>query len=212
MKRVIVSDDHSFIRVGLAQILRDEYPFVEITEVSDGEALVKEVSKQEYDLVITDLEMPGRNGIEALEQIKLIRPDLPVLVLTIYPEDLYAVRALKAGASGFMNKEAAPDELIKAIHRILLGRKYITPDLAEKLIYSNETKKNKHELLSNREFEIFKLLALGKTTSYISEKISLAPTTVSTHRSRIMNKLELTSNAELARYALVHRLIKDLPE
>lgn len=209
IKRIILADDHSFIRLGLIQILKDEYPTVEIKEVSDGEALVKEVTLHDWDLVISDLDMPGRNGLEALEQIKLSKPDLPVLILSIYPEDLYAVRVLKAGASGYLNKNSAPDELINAVRRIELGKKYITPEIAEKLI-NYETDKKPHELLSNREFEIFKLLALGKTISQISEMFSLALTTVSTHRSRIMDKLHLATNSDLTRYAINHHIISDI--
>ena len=212
MKRIILADDHSFIRLGLIQILKDEYPSVEIKEVSDGEMLVKEVMLHNWDLVISDLDMPGRSGLEALEQIKLIRPDLPVLILSIYTEDLYAVRVLKAGASGYINKNAAPYELITAIQRIALGRKYITPEIAEKLLIQTNAVKNPHETLSNREFEIFKLLAIGKPVTQIAESLSLANTTVSTHRSRILEKLSLSSNAELARYAITHQIITDIKD
>ena len=210
MKRIILADDHSFIRLGLIQILKDEYPSVEIKEVSDGEMLVKEVMLHNWDLVISDLDMPGRSGLEALEQIKLIRPDLPVLILSIYTEDLYAVRVLKAGASGYMNKNAAPYELINAIHRIALGRKYITPEIAEKLLGQIDILKDPHEILTNREFEIFKLLAAGKSITHIAQSLSLAATTVSTHRTRLLEKLNLSSNAELARYAIAHQIIKDV--
>ena len=210
MKRIILADDHSFIRLGLIQILKDEYPSVEIKEVSDGEMLIKEVTLHDWDLVISDLDMPGRSGLEALEQIKLIKPGLPVLILSIYTEDLYAVRVLKAGASGYMNKNAAPYELITAVQRIALGRKYITPEIAEKLLIQTDAPKNPHEILSNREFEIFKLLAIGKSVSQIADSLSLANTTVSTHRSRILEKLSLSSNAELARYAIAHHIITDV--
>ena len=210
MKRIILADDHAFIRLGLIQILKDEYPSVEIKEVNDGESLIKEVMQHDWDLVISDLDMPGKNGLEALKQIKLIKPDLPVLILSIYTEDLYAVRVLKAGASGYMNKNAAPYELINAIQRISLGRKYITPEIGEKLLLHIDTDKKPHELLTNKEFEIFKLLAYGKTITQIAEMYSLALTTISTHRSRIMEKLNLTNNAELTRYAIAHQIISDL--
>lgn len=210
MKRILLADDHSFIRLGLIQILKDEYPSVEITEVGDGDSLVKAVMDHDWDLVISDLDMPGRGGLEALKQIKLIKPQLPVLILSIFTEDLYAVRVLKAGASGYLNKNAAPYELIKAVHRILSGRKYITAEIAERLLDNQENGKQPHELLSNREFEIFKLLALGKTTSQIAEALSVAMTTVSTHRSRIMEKLNLSTNSELTRYAIVHHIIADV--
>jgi two-component system invasion response regulator UvrY len=210
MKRILLADDHSFIRLGLIQILKDEYPSVEIKEVSDGESLVKEVLDNDWDLVISDLEMPGKNGLQALEQIKQVKPHLPVLILSIYTEELYAVRVLKAGASGYMNKNAAPYELINAIKRIALGRKYITPEIAEKLISQIDTAQKPHELLTNREFEIFKLLAYGKTTTQIAEMYSLALTTVSTHRSKVMEKLGLSNNSELTRYAIAHQIISDI--
>jgi two-component system invasion response regulator UvrY len=178
--------------------------------VGDGTSLIKEVLQNDYDLVISDLDMPGKSGLEALEQIKLIKPGLPVLILSIYAEDLYAVRVLKAGASGYMNKNAAPYELIDAIKRISLGRKYITPEVAEKLLTSLDTGKKPHELLTNKEFEIFKLIAVGKTISQIAAMNSLALTTVSTHRSRIMEKLNLSTNSDLTRYAIAHHIISDL--
>lgn len=210
MNKILLADDHSFIRLGLIQILKDEYPTVEIIEVGDGESLLNEVSNNDFDLVISDLDMPGRSGLEALIQIKIIKPDLPVLILSIYAEDLYAVRVLKAGASGYLNKNAAPYELITAIQRITSGRKYITPDLAEKLLIHLDSEKEPHELLSNREFEVFKLLAVGKTITQIAEMLSLALTTVSTHRSRIMDKLGLANNSELTRYAIAHHIINDI--
>ncbi len=209
MKRILLADDHSIIRLGLIQILRDEYPSVLIKEVVDGADLVKQVTLQDWDLVISDLDMPGRSGLEALEQIKVIKPLLPVLILSIYPESLYAVRVLKAGASGYMNKNSAPEDLIAAIQRISLGRKFISPEIAEQLI-DLKGDKPPHEILSNREFEIFKLLAMGKTLTQIAETLSLAITTVSTHRSRIMVKLHFFTNSELTRYAIAHHLISDI--
>ena len=209
MKRIILADDHSFIRMGLIQILKDEYPSAEIKEVEDGDALIKEVMLHDWDLVISDLDMPGRNGLEALEQIKKIKPSLPVIILSMYTEDLYALRVIKAGASGYLNKNAAPTELIKAIKRISLGRKYITSDIAEQLLAHHDDRKP-HEVLTNREFEIFKLLANGKTISQIAETLSLALTTVSTHRSRIMEKLNLSTNSDLTRYAIAHSIISDI--
>lgn len=210
MKRIIIADDHSFVRLGIIQILKDEYPAVEITEVGDGESLVNAVMKKDFDLVISDLDMPGRSGLEALEQIKQIKPKLPVLILSIFTEDLYAVRVLKAGAAGFLNKNAAPYELIKAIERIAQGKKHITPETAEKLLHNNNTNKQPHELLSNREFEIFKLLANGKTITQIAATLSLALTTVSTHRGKIMDKLKLATNSDLTRYAISHHIISDI--
>lgn len=209
IEKIILADDHSFIRLGLIQILKDEYPGVHIMEVNNGEALVKEIMRDSFDLVISDLDMNGRSGLDALEQIKIIKPELPVLILSIYPEELYAIRALKAGASGYLNKNSAPEELVAAIQRITLGKKYITAEIAEKLI-DIKYKERPHELLSNREFEIFKLLASGKTLTQISEILSLAVSTISTHRSNIMEKLNLSTNAELARYAIAQNIISDI--
>jgi two-component system invasion response regulator UvrY len=211
MKRILLADDHSLIRLGLIQILKDEFPDSNIKEAMDGNSLVKEVAQADWDLVISDLDMPGQSGLQALEQIKLIRPNLPVLILSIYPEDLYAIRALKAGAAGYLNKNAAAYELVDAIKRISMGKKYITPEIAEKLLF-NDNKKAPHEILSNREFEIFKLLASGKTITQIADSLCLALTTVSTHRSRIMEKLGLSTNSDLTRYAINHHIISDVPE
>ncbi len=209
IKRIILADDHSFIRLGIIQILKDEYPYAEIMQVGDAESLIKEVARNQWDLVISDLDMPGRSGLEALEQIKMLRPDLPVLILSIYPEDLYAIRVLKAGASGYLNKNSAPDELIVAIQRIALGKKYITSEIAEKFLDTDSDKKP-HELLSNREFEVFKLLAAGKTVTQVAEMLSIALTTVSTHRSRVMEKLNLSTNSDLTRYAISNHIISDI--
>jgi two-component system, NarL family, invasion response regulator UvrY len=210
MKRILLADDHLIIRLGLIQILRDEYKDAQIEEVSDGDALVKAVKKQDWDIVISDLEMPGMSGLRALEQIKLIRPSLPVLILSMYPDELYGVRVLKAGASGYLNKNTVPYELITALQRIFLGRKYITPEIAEKLIAQSDTLAFPHELLTNKEFEIFKLLALGKTLTQIADLQCLALTTISTHRTRIMHKLNLSTNSDLTRYAITHHLISDI--
>lgn len=209
MKRILLADDHSFVRLGLIQILKDEYPTAEIKEVNDGSSLVKEVSLADWDLIISDLDMPGQSGLQALEQIRVIKPHIPVLILSIYAEDLYAIRSLKAGAAGYLNKNAAPYELINAIKRISQGKKYITPEIAEKLLFGTPDKAP-HEILSNREFEIFKLLASGKTITQIAETLSVALTTVSTHRSRIMEKLGLSTNSDLTRYAINHHIISDI--
>lgn len=173
------------------------------------ETLLKEVAREDWDLVISDLDMPGRSGLDGLMHIKQLKPLLPVLILSIYSEELYAMRALKAGASGYLNKNSAPHELIKAIERIRIGRKYITADMAEKLIDSGASTLP-HEFLTNREFEIFTLLAGGKSTSQIANALSVAATTVSTHRNAILQKMNLTSNADLTRYALTHHILSDI--
>jgi len=206
IKRVIIADDHKIVRMGIIQILRSEYPAIEINEVGDGRSLIKEIALHDYDLVVSDLDMPELNGLEALEQIKLIRPNLPVIILSLYPYYLYAARVLQVGAFAYINKNETFQELLKAINQIELGRKYISMEISETLL-SNESDKNPHEFLSNREFEIFKLLAEGKTITQIAERYILALTTISTHRGKILHKLNLTTNSDLTRYAISHHLI-----
>lgn len=210
MIKIIIADDHSFIRIGLIGILKDKFSHLEITEVDDGESLVSEVMKNQYDLVISDLDMPGRSGIECLTQIKLIDPNIKVLILSIYPEELYAVRVLKAGAYGYMNKNAAPEELVSAVKKILTGKKYITAVVGEQLLEQSQSNEVKHHSLSDREFEIFKLLADGHTLTEISSSLSLALTTVSTHKANLMKKLGLKNASEITRYAIYHNIIGDL--
>lgn len=209
MIRVLIADDHAIVRKGLKQILLEEYPTVTIGEAGDAESLITEVLKEKWDVVICDMSMPGRSGLDALHQIKQMVPDLPVLIMSMYPEDQYAIRVLKAGASGYLGKETIHDELIKAIQTVLLGRKYITSTVAEKLAeaFNTDAEKPLHELLSDREFDVFKLLASGKSVSEIAEQLSLSVTTVSTYRSRIMEKMNMRSNAELTRYAIEQKLI-----
>ena len=209
MKRIIVADDHSYIRLGLIQILKDEFPFAEIKEIANGTDLINTVKSEDWDLIISDLEMPGKNGLEALEQIKEIKPRIPVLMLSIYDEELYAIRALKAGASGYLTKDSAPDELVKAIRTVLLGKKYITPVLAEKLasVFDTEADKPLHEYLSDREYEVFKLLAMGKSVSDIAQAMNLGVTTISTYRARILVKMNMKTNADLTLYAVEQKLI-----
>lgn len=209
MKRILVADDHSYIRRGVIQILKDEYPFAEIKEASNGEELVNIVANEEFDLVISDLEMPGKNGLEALEKMKELKNNIPVLILSIYDEDLYAVRTLKAGASGYLNKNSAPEELIKAIRKIQSGKKYMSEEVAFKMDQINPRKRNA-DVLSNREITILKMLAEGKSSSQIADSLDLAVTTVSTYRSRILEKLQLSSNADIIRYALQNNLISDI--
>jgi DNA-binding NarL/FixJ family response regulator len=210
MKKILLADDHGFIRLGIIQILKDEYPFVEINEVDDTESLIRDVMHSGWDLVICDLDMPGRSGLQALEEIKSMSPLLPVLIVSYFTEDLYGLRVLKAGASGYMNKSSAPYELITAIKRIVSGKKYITPGIAEKLLNNPNGFDKSHESLSNREFQIFRLLSLGKTISQIADSLALALTTVSTHRSKIMGKLSLSTNSDLTRYAIAHQIISGI--
>ena len=210
MIKILIADDHSFIRIGLIRILKDKFSHLEITEVDDGEALVSEVMKNRFDIVISDLDMPGRSGIECLAQIKLIDPHIKVLILSIYPEELYAVRVLKAGAFGYMNKNAAPQELVSAVEKILAGKKYITAKVGEQLLEQSQSNDVRHQSLSDREFEIFKLLADGKTLTEISKNLCLALTTVSTYKISLMKKLGLKNASEITRYAIAHNIIADL--
>ncbi len=209
MLRIIIADDHSVVRKGIRQILVEEFPDAVIEEVPDAAMLINKVIQEEWDLVISDLSMPGRSGLEALPQIKQIRPYLPVLIMSIHSEDQYAVRVLKAGASGYLSKDLAPEELINAIHKVLSGKRYITEIVAEKLatVFSKDESKPVHELLSDREFSVLKMLAAGQSVTNIAEKMSLSINTISTYRSRILLKMNLKNNTEITLYALEHKLI-----
>ena len=209
MLRILIADDHTVVRKGLRQILLDEFPGAEIGEVADGGELVKKVMSDRWDVVVTDLSMPGRSGLEALQQIKLTHPDLPVLVLSIHPEEQYALRVLKAGAAGYLSKDTAPDELVKAVQKVLLGKKYISQAIAEKLAntFSSDFSTLPHDDLSDREFDVMKFLANGKSVSEIAEMLSLSVTTVSTYRARIMTKMNLKSNSDLTKYAIENSLL-----
>lgn len=209
MLKILIADDHAIVRKGLKQLLLEEYPSAIIGEVADTEGLLKQVISNGWNIVICDMNMPGRSGLDALAHIKQVAPDLPVLIMSMYPEDQYALRVLKAGASGYLQKESIHDDIIKAVQTVQLGKKFITPTIAEKLAdaYHNNSDKQPHELLSDREFDVFKLLASGKSVSEIAGQLSLSTTTVSTYRSRILEKMGIRSNAELTRYALEKKLI-----
>lgn len=209
MIRVLIADDHTVVRRGLRQILLEGFPTAQIEEVPDAEELIKRVMQAEWDVVISDLSMPGRSGLEALQQIKQVQPKLPVLILSIHPEEQYAIRVLKAGASGYLSKDSAPDQLVNAVQRVLLGKKYITDTIAEKLasVLDQDSNKSPHEYLSDREFSVLKMLAAGKSVSEIAESLFLSVTTVSTYRSRIMTKMNMKSNADLTLYAVEHKLL-----
>jgi two-component system invasion response regulator UvrY len=207
--RILIADDHAIVRRGLREILLDEYPSSIIGDASDAEELLKKVFQEEWDLIISDVSMPGRSGLDALKQIKQAYPKLPVLIMSIYSEDQYAVRALRAGASGYFNKNSIHEELFKAIESVRKGKKYITPAVAEKLAeaFPLDSSAQPHQSLSDREFEVFKLLASGKTVSEIAYQLSLSANTVSTYRARILEKMNLHSNNELIRYALEEKLL-----
>jgi two-component system invasion response regulator UvrY len=208
--RILIVDDHAIVRKGLKHLLLEEYPSSIIEELADGQSLVEKVINEAWDIVICDLDMPGRGGLDALRQIKEISPKLPVLIVSIYPEDQYAVRVLKAGAAGYLNKDVATEELAKAVRQILQGRKFVSSSITEKIteeLGRNSGDRAPHELLTNREFEVFKLIASGSSVSEIAEKMSLSSTTISTHRARLLAKMHIKTNAELTRYALDNRLI-----
>ncbi|MBC7535244.1 MAG: response regulator transcription factor [Ferruginibacter sp.] len=209
MIRILIADDHSVVRKGLRQILLEGFPTAHIEEVPDAEEMIKKIMQSPWDVVISDLSMPGRSGLEALSQLKQINPKLPVLILSIHPEDQYAIRVLKAGASGYLSKDMAPDELVNAVQRVMLGKKYITASIAEKLasVLDQDSGKAAHESLSDREFSVLKLLAAGKSVSEIAESLFLSVTTVSTYRSRIMAKMGMKNNADLTLYSIEHKLI-----
>jgi DNA-binding NarL/FixJ family response regulator len=209
MPRILIADDHAVVRKGVVQILREAFVSPYIGQASDADELLAKVLKEEWDVVITDISMPGRSGLEVLQQIGEYYPELPVLVLSMYPEDLYAIRAIRTGASGYLRKDSVPDELVKAVHCLLLGKKHITPFLAEKLANSLEQELNQqpHENLSDREFEVMRLLASGVSVSDIAQRLFLRATTVSTYRSRIMLKMNAKCNADLTRYAIENKLL-----
>lgn len=207
--RFLIADDHAVMRLGLKQLLLEEFPSAIVDEAEDAETVLNKSMHLKWDVVISDISMPGRSGLEVLKYFKENAADTPVLVLSIHPEEQYAVRTLKAGAAGYLTKNAAPQELIKAVHRLLLGRKYISSSIAEKLVGELETPelKSPHELLSDREFEVLKMLASGKTVSVISESLLLSVTTVSTYRSRILAKMNMKTNSDLTRYAVNNNLL-----
>lgn len=208
MIRILIADDHSIVRRGLKEILLEEFPDAAVTGVSDGNELLREARAAEWNIVISDLSMPGRNGLETLKQLKEEFPKLPVLILSMHPEDQYAIRALRAGASGYLTKESASDELVNAVRKILSGKRYITDDVAEKMAENLEhSTRQLHEILSDREFDVLKMIASGKTVSEIADGLSLSVTTVSTYRARILFKTKMKSNAELTHYAIENKLV-----
>jgi len=205
--KIIVADDHAVVRKGLKQILTDMSGVTLVEEVDSSSALIERITKEEFDFVILDISMPpGQSGLVALKEIKVRKPKLPVLILSIHPEEQYALRALKDGASGYITKDSAPEELVTAIQKILSGHKYITPSTTDKLV-NNFGDKLPHELLSNREYEVFSMIAVGKTMTDIANELSLSVKTVSTYRSRIYDKMSVKSRTEITLYAIQNKLI-----
>lgn len=207
--QILIADDHSVVRKGLRLILAEAYPHAQIDEVPDAVDLLKKVSKQTYTVIISDITMPGRSGVEIIKEVKEFAPKTPILVLSVHAAEEYAVRAIKAGASGYLTKDSAPDELVKAVEYILRGKRYITPEIAELLAdsYGDNFEKAPHEILSDREFEVMKLIAAGKSISDMAEMLSLSVNTISTYRARILEKMHMHSNTELIKYAIEHKLV-----
>jgi two-component system invasion response regulator UvrY len=208
--RVLLADDHTVLREGLKQILREEFTAIEFGEAQDGQETVDQL-RQGWDVLVLDLNMPGKSGLEVVKEAKNIAPALPILVLTMLPEEQMAARVLKAGAAGFLNKRTAPEELVAAVRRVLEGGRYLTSRTAEKLLNQIEDSSSTplHQKLSDREFQVLQLLAEGKTLKEIAAGLSISVKTVSTFRTRLLAKLKLQNNVELAFYVLQHNLLQN---
>jgi len=209
MIRIFIADDHAVVREGLKHIL-SEMPDVLIAgEAGNGQEVLEKVGRKDYDLILLDIAMPGRDGLEILKDLKLQKPKLPVLILSMFPEEQYALRALKSGASGYLTKDSIPDELIKAVRKILNGGKYISSSFSEKLLFSfdSDVEKPIHETLSDREYQVMRMIASGKTLQGIADELSLSVKTISTYRSRILEKMGMKNNAELTHYAIKLNLV-----
>jgi two-component system invasion response regulator UvrY len=207
--KVLIIDDHAIVRRGMISLLEEHFKGVEVGEANDSKSGIAAVTGDDWDLVIVDITMPGRNGLELIQEIKLENSALPILVISSHPEKDYALRSLKLGAAGYVSKQSAADVLVTAVQRVLSGRRYISPALAEQLAgaLAGEASGISHETLSNRELQVLRLIALGKTIKEISADLALSAKTVATYRSRIAEKMGLSSNVELTRYAMQHHLV-----
>jgi len=207
--KVLIADDHAIVRAGLKQVLNEGLDRVMVGEATDGYEALNKIREQDWDVMLLDITMPGKSGLEVLKQIKRERPKLAVLVLSIYDEDKYALRALKTGAAGYLTKGCIPEQLVAAVRKVADGGKYITPQLAEKLAFALDLNVEgaPHDVLSNRELQIFELLASGKKMSEIARELSLSTKTISAHRANILKKMNMKSNAELMFYALENKLV-----
>jgi len=209
MIRALIADDHAVVRQGLKQILGDTPEMVVAGEATTGQEVLDKIRAETWDVVVLDISMPDRSGLDVLKQLRSERPKLPVLVLSMHSEDQYAVRVLKAGASGYLTKDSAPDELVKAIRKVVSGGRYVSSFLAEKLAFEIGTDSSRlpHETLSDRAFQVLRLIAAGKSVTEIAAELCLSVKTVSTYRARMLEKMNLTTNAELMHYAMQNHLI-----
>ncbi len=209
MTNVLLVDDHTIVRKGLKQILDETEDIVVLSEASNGQEAIEEVDRNSFDVIVLDISMPGMSGLDVIKQLKTVAPALNVLVLSMHPEEQYAIRSLKAGAAGYLTKDKAPEELITAIRRVATGARYISSTLAERLasILNNGAAKAPHETLSDREYQILCLIGAGVTVRQIADQLSLSIKTVSTYRTRLLRKMNLETNAELMRYTLDNQLV-----
>jgi len=207
--KVIIVDDHLIVREGLKQIISDTSDISVVAEASNGQEAINKIRNYDCDVLLLDISMPGRSGLEILKEIKSELPNLSILILTMHPEEQYAVRVLRAGASGYLTKESAPDELIEAIRKVSDGGKYISSTLAEKLAFNLEVDTGKpfHQTLSDREFEVMCMISSGKTVTEIADEMSLSVKTISTYRTRILDKMRMKTNAELTYYSIKNDLV-----
>lgn len=208
--RILITEDHAVVREGLKLILADHFKKAVFGEARNATEALARVWKEKWDVVLLDITMPGRSGLEVLKEIKRSRPRLPVLILSMHPEDQFAVRLFKAGAAGYLTKESAGDELVGAIKKLVGGGRYISPSLAERMAsyLTIDVQKAPHERLSDREFLILRMIASGKQVSQVAKELSLSVSTVSTYRARILEKMDMKNNAELTHYALQKDLVE----
>ena len=208
--KILIADDHAVVRQGLKQILAGIPELSSVGEADNGESALDKVRAENWDVLVLDMSMPGRGGLDILKDIRRERPQTRVLVLSMHPEDQFAVRLLKAGASGYLTKETAPEELITAVRKVMTGGKYVSATLAEKLAFDVDRDADQplHETLSDREFQVLRMMASGQTVQQIADELLLSAKTISTYRARVLEKLKLKSNAELIYYAIQNRLVE----